>query len=60
MKMGVGEGRVDEMCVRMGKSIGQWVISARSRISKARGGQPSRAPCLPHDVEGGAAGPTFN
>lgn len=27
-------------CVRMGKSHGQWVISASSRFSKAQGGQP--------------------
>lgn len=46
---GVGRGLGDEMCasacaerVRTGKSIGQWVISASSRFSKARGGQPSR------------------
>lgn len=45
--MGVGRGIRDEMCVyvcwmcvRMGKSNGQWVISASSRFSKAQRGQP--------------------
>lgn len=28
------------LCVRMGKSNGQWVISASSGFSKAWGGQP--------------------
>lgn len=41
MRMGVGRGmKCVCLCVRMGKSHGQWVISASSRFSKAQGGQP--------------------
>lgn len=41
MRMGVGTGMKCEcLHVKMGKSHGQWVISASSRFSKAQGGQP--------------------
>lgn len=40
MRMGVGRGMKCEcLYVRVGKSHGQWVISASCRFSKAQGGQ---------------------
>lgn len=41
MRVGVGRGmKCERLHVKMGKSHGQWVISASSRFSKAWGGQP--------------------